>query len=542
MDNDRLFALVRRHAWLVAVMAAIVGLLAAGYAFSRPKEYDATATIQLGVNSAANVYLDGKSATTPDVLSAEGQLVTAPAVQRRVEAAVGLTAPQLREDTVVVARPGLLPGTLQVKVSARSANRAANLANAYAVNFIAERTQSGPLPLQKAAEAIQVRLAEVQRQLDAVTVAGQAPGAEGEVAKARLPAVAALYQSLFTRQQDLLFRITVQGSDAVLVTEALPPGGPARPKPLRNTAVGVIVGLLMGLGAAVLRERVNDKLTDREQIQRELGLPVLAEVPVDRDAVGRPGHLAMRDDAGTLLAESLRTLRSQIQFLGVDAPVRRIVVTSASPGEGKSYVAANLAVAFAQAGFKTTLVSSDLRRPGLDRLFPDVRSADGLSAIIGGNARPRPDPVNGESGGLQLTYPTEVANLTFVPAGEPPPNAGELLAGRTAAAAFDRLASAAEIIIYDSPPLLAVSDGAILATMADGVVLVAVAGKTRRNQLRRAQASLEAANATILGVALNMRKLEGSAYSYSYSYSYGAKPEPRTTRAEEPADRDPSLL
>jgi non-specific protein-tyrosine kinase len=201
------------------------------------------------------------------------------------------------------------------------------------------------------------------------------------------------------------------------------------------------------------------------------------------------------------VAEAYRTLRTNLQLSSLDQPLRTLLVASAGADEGKSTTLANLAVTFAQAGRRTILVDSDLRRPSLHGLFgtPNDR---GLTTMLLQDDAPAP------------LAETPIEGLRLLPSGPVPPNPSELLASRRLEGAIERLKDDADLVLFDSPPALAVSDAAVLSRRVDGVVLVVSAGRTRREHAARARQVLERAGARLLGVVLNNASLEDAVYSY----------------------------
>jgi capsular exopolysaccharide synthesis family protein len=336
---------------------------------------------------------------------------------------------------------------------------------------------------------------------------------------------------VFARQQELKVDIGLKRSGATLLSEAKVPSRPTGTGPLRSGVVGGIVGLLLGLGIALLREQLDDRAKSRAELERATNLPVLAELPVDPPS-SKGSFVATRDAPLSPLAEATRSLRTSLHFLGVDEPLRRIVVTSASPGEGKSVVAANIATAYAQAGFRTVLVSTDLRRPGIERLFDVPATARGFSDLIadaGGRLVPatmasgrEPQDRNGNGRALALAVrpeeallPTGESNLRLLPAGSVPPNPSELLASPHATEILDALGAEADVVILDTPPTLPVTDAAVLAAKSDGVVLVAVPGETMRGAVTRARETLDTPQVRLLGLVLNKSREAGrTAYRY----------------------------
>lgn len=210
--------------------------------------------------------------------------------------------------------------------------------------------------------------------------------------------------------------------------------------------------------------------------------------------------ITLRDPASAA-AEAYRTLRTNIQFSSLDKPIHTLLVTSTAPDEGKSTTLANLAVTMAQAEQRVLLVDCDLRRPSLHQLF-GVSNEQGLtSAILEQGEAPLP------------IQPTAVPGLSLLPSGPLPPRPADLLGSRRMEALIARLRAEADIVLFDTPPVVAVTDAAVLATRMDGVLLVLQAGRTRRDRAREARQKLEKVKANIIGVVLNNAKLEAG-YGY----------------------------
>jgi non-specific protein-tyrosine kinase len=206
-------------------------------------------------------------------------------------------------------------------------------------------------------------------------------------------------------------------------------------------------------------------------------------------------------DPRSPVSEAYRTLRTNIQFSSLDRPLRTILVTSTTAEEGKSTTLANLAVTFAQGGHPTIAVDSDLRRPALHKLF-GVPNEKGLTTLV-----------LDESSELAL-QPTSVPNLQVLPSGPLPPNPAELLGSHRMERLLEMLKAEAEFVLFDCPPIIAVTDAAVLARRVDGVLLVVSAGKTRREHAARAKSQLEKVNANIIGVVLNNVKADRNLYQY----------------------------
>ena len=219
------------------------------------------------------------------------------------------------------------------------------------------------------------------------------------------------------------------------------------------------------------------------------------------------------------IAEGYRTLRTNIEFASIDAPIRTLLVASARSGEGKTVTATNLAVVFAQAGRKVLLVDADLRQPGVHLLF-DLPNAHGLTTLL------RSDDVSVDA----LAQATEQDNLRVLTTGPLPPNPAELLGSQRMRAVFERLKAGSDVVVFDSPPLQAVADAAILGSLADGTLLVVDAGRSRRRAVRLGRAALARAGANVVGAVLNRipeRAYAGFADEYGGYYDADAGPAKR---------------
>lgn len=214
------------------------------------------------------------------------------------------------------------------------------------------------------------------------------------------------------------------------------------------------------------------------------------------------GRLINHRNPKSPVAEAYRQLRTNIQFASLDKPLKTILLTSAGPQEGKSTTLANLAIAIAQTGSKVIAVDCDLRRPTLHQLF-GVKNVAGLTTLM----------VDSTLDDLH-TQETEVPNLLVLPTGPLPPNPSELLGSRRMTEIIERLRGEADYVLFDSPPVAAVTDAAVLATRVDGVLLVVMANKTKRELAQKARAALEKVGANVIGVVLNNVKYDTSLHNY----------------------------
>ena len=297
---------------------------------------------------------------------------------------------------------------------------------------------------------------------------------------------------------------TAPSARVIVEQHASIPDGPVSPKKTRNLSIGVVLGLLLGVGVAVLRDLLNNTVKDRQTVESIAGVGLVGSIPLDKDRRKEP---AIRfDTENSPIAEAFRKIRTNLQFLAVDNPPHVILVTSPAPNEGKSTTSLNIALALAQNGHTVVLVDGDLRRPTLAKYLNLVESV-GLSTVLAGRA-----PL------LDSLQESRFHGVTVLTSGPLPPNPSELLGTLAAKRVLSELRSLFDYVIVDSCPLLAVTDAAILAADVDGVLLVARYGETKRDQLAHAVKNLEDVGASPLGAILTMTPTRGST---SYNYGYG---------------------
>ncbi len=298
---------------------------------------------------------------------------------------------------------------------------------------------------------------------------------------------------------------------AELVKSAPLPTSPISPRTAINLALGLLVGLAIGVGTAVLLETLDTRIKNVEGLQKYFDTTLLGVIGFDPEAPKKP--LVVRDAPHSKRAESFRQVRTNLQFVDVDHRPRSLVVTSSIPREGKSTSAINLAMTIAQTGRPVFLIEADLRRPKMAE-YLGVEGGAGLTDVLVGRATV--DEVLqpfGTSG-----------NLWFLASGPLPPNPSELLGSQSMADLLHHLETRATLII-DAPPLLPVTDAAVITQMAGGALIIVAANKARREQLRTAEEAITGVGGRVLGLVMNMASAKGSdasRYGYAYGYDYRA--------------------
>lgn len=297
--------------------------------------------------------------------------------------------------------------------------------------------------------------------------------------------------------------------DARVVVEqrASIPSEPVIPKTAQNLAVGLVLGILAGMGLGVVRDILDNTVKQRNSLEELTNAGIVGSIPLDKER-RKQTAIAFEHD-NTAIAEAFRKLRTNLQFLAVDNPPRVIVVTSSMPHEGKSTTAINLALALAEAEHNVVLVDGDMRRPTVAK-YLDLVAATGFSTVLSGRAALS-----------DVLQKTRFSGLTVLTSGTIPPNPSELLGSQSARKLLSELSAEFDYVVVDSTPLLAVTDAAVLAAGADGVLIMARYGQTRREQLAHAVESLKSVGAPLLGAVFTMVPMRGlNSYSYDYRY-YG---------------------
>jgi capsular exopolysaccharide synthesis family protein len=346
----------------------------------------------------------------------------------------------------------------------------------------------------------------------------------------------ALYEGLLTKLKEAGISAGLRSSNVRIVDPAMIPSTPARPAKARNIALAFLVGLVGGIGLALLREYLDNTVKTPDDVETLARLPSLAVVPAFGDGASakrRAGLLTAASSNGhdrrielvaqhlpkSQVSEAFRALRTALLLSQPDRPPQVILVTSALPREGKTTAAANLAVTLAQLGDKTVLIDADLRKPGIGRLLNlGTGKYAGLSSYLAGVS----------SLDLVTVPHPAIPNLAAIPTGPLPPNPADLLSSHRLTDGIAELRTKYKFIVIDSPPVMAATDAVILSVQADGVLLVVRSGETPKEAFTRTRDLLTSVKSHLLGVVLNAVDANAPDYYYSYRYypySYGYGPQ-----------------
>jgi polysaccharide biosynthesis transport protein len=500
--------IVRRRKHVVAVVVVVVVAASLVASFLQTPVYQGTAELLLQSRSTQSPF-DPTSGQRNDPIRAvqtEIQVLKSQPVRDAVREEIG-DAPEVKVSPVGQT------DVIEVKAQSTEPKRAATVANTYAEAYIDFRRTQAVDDLIAAGEQIQAKVADLQDQIDELD-ASAGPPARSQVADPSLASrrdALVQQQALFKQKLDQLqVDAALKTGGAELVTPASTPSAPIKPTPERTGVLALVVGLLLGLALAFLFEYLDDSIKTKEDVDRVAARrPTLGLVPQISGWKARDKPLVVSlTHPKSPAAESYRTLRTSIQFMGLDRPLRTIQITSPGAGEGKSNTTANLAVALARAGQRVAIVCCDLRRPRIHEFF-GLTNAKGFTSVLLGEL-PLSAAVQRVPG---------VDGLVLLASGPVPPNPSELLSGKRTVEVLTTLQAEADVVLIDCPPVLPVTDAAVLSSRVDATLVVVTARRTTRKDLHRTCELLAQVDAPIIGIVLNGVKEEDS-YGYTSTYAY----------------------
>lgn len=520
---------LRRRKWIILTAVIVVPAVAVAMSLRQQALYQSTAEVLLS-NKDIAAGLTGVSGnsiyqTSERVAQTQADLATTPTVARRALASAGVrgVSPYALLGAVSV-QPRPDADLLDFTVTSRSPVLAEKLATAFAREFTIYKNQLDTAAVRKALTEVSGRLRTLVEQDQKGT---------------------SLYASLLDKEQQLRTIEALQASNSFLVQPARG-ASQIQPRPFRMGLLGLLLGVVLGLALAFLRDALDTRVRTAEEVSEALGLTLLARLPTPPKRLVSRDSLVMLEAPRSKESEAFRMLRTNLEFANLERGARVIMVTSAVESEGKSTTASNLALALARAGRHVALVDLDLRRPYLDRFF-DLREGPGLTQVALGHVELEAalvtiaitDPseqsppgveakgANGTNGRARVSGVLEV-----LPSGPIPPDAGEFVGTHAVTAIVQDLRERADFVIVDAPPLLHVGDAMALSSKVDGIILVTRLKVLRRGTLKELHRLLANVPAQPLGFVVTGAEVE-KGYGYGYGYGYGdfsRSSAPRTER------------
>ena len=511
-DSHNYLAVLRRRRGVIAIVTFLIVAVALLTTVLQTPTYGTTATIVFQRSPASSLTPGANTQSFDPGRDVQTQIavLTSEPVRKLVLASLHITG-----TPKIAATPVLGSNAIKVKATSSSPVLASRIANAYASSYIEfSRTQTIN-GLLDAEQLIQGRITDLQNQIDAVNAKINSSPPEG-LAKAEAnlgPQRSALLaqQSVLKQQLDQSqLQSALSSTGAQLGSPAPVPGSPSSPHPVTNVVSALFLGLLLGLGLAFLLDFLDNSIKSaKEAEQAAYGVATLGLIPTVAGWKARTDTvLASVNDPSSPAAEAYRGLRTAIQFLGTDRSLHVLQVTSPGAGDGKTTTLTNLAVALGRSGSRVCVVDCDLRRPRIHEFF-GLANDRGFTSVVRGDL-----PLS-----LVLQPTALVENVMVLPSGIPPIDPSELLASERAAGVLRSLASQFDIVLADSPPVLAVTDASALSRWVDGVIVVADTGRTKKRALTRTIELLRQVEAPVIGLVVNRATGENE-YGYAKYVKY----------------------
>ena len=535
-DLRSYLGVINRRKWVVAGVAFVVFGIAVGVSLIAQPLYRSKATVQtMGLNDpVATVTGQSRSGQDGNRI-AQAELAYLRGTTLRFEAMDAVPGEldaaeiaKIKADPVLASEASMTSSVVEISLVSSDPDRAAQLLQIFAATYVEQRQAESRQDLAgaiagitKQVETLESEITQLEapiKQLESELSDAQRGGDEvGAADKQRQldrareerQQVISNKRAEIGRHETNMYALRfglgfTDGTGASIVSYPRPPKTPISPNLPKNLAIGLIFGLFLGVAMAFLRDYFDDSVKSKEAVERATGVPALGLIPRFDTA---DSELVTAAFPNAPAAEAFRSLRTSVKFLTVDREVRVVQITSPSPGEGKTVVAANLATVFAQAGDRVVLVGGDLRRPRAEELL-GVPLTPGLTGVLIGDVS-LPQAIRPVDG---------LANLSVLPAGYPPPNPSELLSGERARRLIDVLAQTYDLVIIDCPPVLPVTDALVLARMADTTLLVTSANKTSRRELDRAVELLQQVGAPLVGTVLTSLSKDATYTGEAYGY------------------------
>lgn len=515
MEIRRYIAIVQRWLWLIILGAILVGGVTYLINANTQPIYRASARLLIdqapdsGANEYAQALFEERLTTT--YVELIGLYPVMEETVRRLD--LPLSANDLKDGLSISAPPQTQ--LIIISVDDTDPDRAALIANTVGEVFTdlnAERENArfaeSIANYEQQMEAIQVEIADLETQIFAL---GEPDTAEGQAKLSQLETerreAQIRYTEAFNNREDLKVQQARSSNNLIPVEPARAPAGPISPRTMTNTLLGAAIGGMLALGLVLLLEYMDDTIKSSEQIMQiaELStLGAIAQIKGSEPKERLVTHLTPRSP----ISEAFRVLRTNLSFSAIDEELRTLVITSSSPGEGKSTISANMAVVVAQTGKKVIVVDSDLRRPTQHKLF-GLANNQGLTTALLDSDTPLQHHIQN----------TMLPGLRVLTSGPIPPNPAELLNSQRMNHIIEMLSEEADMVIFDTPPTLTVADAAILAPQTSGCLLVVNIGETRQHALAQAADRLRSTGANLFGAVMNQLKVGRSGYYYGY-YRY----------------------
>ena len=503
---------IRARKWVIIQAVLIVTLTALVVSLVQTPVYESEAQI-----------LIAETGTSSDIFGDLGISISSSA-ERGLSTQVQLMQVRpLLENTIAELDLGMTPEDLAEKVEVSAVGQtnivtivakdddpevAAAVANTLADEFVAWSQDYNRESINAAAAEVEERLEAAKAEILSLGQEISDQGKSDELS-AELAIATGNYTTLASKLEELRIQSQLETGAGRIVSPAVTSTSPVEPSPVRNTALGLVVGLVFGLGMAFLYEYLDNTIKSASEVEELTAAPLIGSIPSEKYEKDTGRRATILTHPASAAAEAYRVLRNNLDFINFEHNISTLLVASAAPTEGKSTLSANLAASLAQAGRRVVLVSCDFRKPTTEQFF-GVRNLIGLSDVLTGAHTLK----------SALQKPREDMSLLVLTSGKLPPNPSELLGSEKMRDLLEALKEWGDWVIIDTPPLLAVADAAAVARWCDGALLITHAGHSTRDAVKRAREMLDKVGARVLGSVV--WGLESRAGGGSYGYNDGS--------------------
>jgi capsular exopolysaccharide synthesis family protein len=513
VDMREYFVVLRARKWTVLLLTALVTTFALVYSFRQDPLYRAESRVLV------RAMISGGVPASPN-LETEAQVVASQPVANLVHNDISSQPVRSLLGRVEV-EPITETEVLGIQFTSRDPRLARDAANAFAERYIEYRRNRALEQLTTEKRVVTERIDSVAERLTALARDIEDARRSGDTGLVQIlevnrTALSARLASLQQQFDDLQSDQTANLGGGEVIERAVSPSEPFTPNYVRDGIIGALLGLIVGVGTAFLKDRLHDRFRGQGDLERAIDAPILATIPKFRVPRKRGGLPTSADPHGRA-SEAYRRLRTNVQTIAGREGIRTLVVTSPSTGEGKTLTVCNLAVTLAETRTRVILVSSDLRTPTSERYFGLEDGLAGLSTWLGGN--------ESQDRLQDLLQDPGIPYLRILPSGPIPANPTELLASPRVDGLLRVLISNSDMVLFDSPSILTFADSIVLTARVGGTLMVLHASDTRRSHAIRARQELRMAGARVIGVALNsVDPISTAYYQYPAEAPYGRTP------------------
>lgn len=515
MDLKDYLNIIISRKWIIIQSIVVVLFITVVNSYFKVPIYEATARIHID-QSGESIFPQNSQQfwSDPDrMLQTQIELLSSDEIAENVIKLLGIRGDGLSLLGQIKVSPVKGTDIIELSVTDEVPERARDIANTYAREYINSRKDQSISQIALAAGQIYAKLEEVKTsQLELAQKISNRKGSDARRLEAEWALSTQLFNVLAEKYEELRIDQALKKGGAVLFSQASIPAAPINAPLRRNIILGFFAGAALGLGIAFLFEHLDNTVKTPADIEKYVNLPTIGQIP-SKEFIGKKAKeraLAVYNFPKSSTAEAFRGVRNNLKFINYERNIKSILVTSSLPGEGKTTMLSNLAVTLAETGNKVIVICCDLRRPSLHKVF-NVDNDIGTTTILVGDITID-----------KAIKETEIEGLSIIPSGPLPPVPSDLLGSPRLAKLIEEAKERATYVLIDSPPALAVTDASTIASIVDGVILVVSAGNTTIEASEHLKKVFDRTDTKLLGVVLNnIDSVRHYGKYYYYSYSYG---------------------